>query len=106
MIRRTHIFYDYHVVLTEIVECLFEVVKQIPMLFQLHCYVINISFDVSPNLRLQDDENALLISCSPILQPECHLGVTEDPKWCDEHCFLFIINGETDLMIARIGIQK
>jgi hypothetical protein len=42
--------------------------------------IIDISFDVFPNLRLQDDMNALLISCSLVLQPECHLGVIEDPK--------------------------
>jgi hypothetical protein len=34
----------------EIVEGLFEVVKQIPTLFRLHHYIINVSFDVSPNL--------------------------------------------------------
>jgi hypothetical protein len=70
------------------------------MLFWLHYYVINIGFDVSPDLRLQDDVNALLIGCSPVLQSECHLGVTEDPKWCDEHYFFFIINDEAGLMIA------
>jgi hypothetical protein len=96
----------HHLVLTEIVECLFEVIKQIPTLFQLHYYIINISFDVSPNLRLRYDVNALLIGYSPIPQPKCHLRVTEDPKWCDEQCFFVIINGEADLMIARIGIQK
>jgi hypothetical protein len=69
------------------------------MLFRLYYYVINVSFDVPPNLRLQDNVNALLISCSPILQPECHLGITENPKRCDERCF-FIINGKADLMIA------
>jgi hypothetical protein len=95
-----------HIVLTDIVECLFEVVKQIPTLFRLHYYVINISFNISPNLRLQDDVNALLLGRFPILQPECHLGVTEDHKWCDEHCFFFVVSGEVDLMITRIGIQK
>jgi hypothetical protein len=68
----------------EIVECLFEAVKQIPTLFQLHYHVINISFNISPDLRLQDDVNTLLICCSLELQPECHLGVIEDPKWCDK----------------------
>jgi hypothetical protein len=49
MIHQTHIFrIKYHLVLTEVVEGIFEVVKQIPMLFQLHYYVINISFDISP----------------------------------------------------------
>jgi hypothetical protein len=64
----------------EILGGLFDVVKQIPTLFGLHYYVININFDVSSNLRLQDDVNALLINYSPVLQPECHLGVTKDPK--------------------------
>jgi hypothetical protein len=36
----------------------------------------------------------------PIFQPESHLGVAEDPEWHDEQCFLFIIHGEADLMIA------
>jgi hypothetical protein len=96
----------HHLILIEIVKDLFEVGKQIHMLFRLRYYVINISFDVSPNPRLQDDVNALLISCSPTFQPECHLGVIEDSKWCDKRYFFFIINGETDLMIARINIQK
>jgi hypothetical protein len=53
----------------EIVEGLFEVVKQIPLLFRLHHYVINVGFDVSPNLRLQDNVNTLLICRSPIFSP-------------------------------------
>jgi hypothetical protein len=36
----------------------------------------------------------------PVLQPECHLGITEDHKRCDERYFFFIVNGETDLMIV------
>jgi hypothetical protein len=50
----------------KIVECLFEVVKQIPLLFRLHHYVINVGFDVSPNLSFQDDVYALLI-CGPLI---------------------------------------
>jgi hypothetical protein len=76
------------------------------MLFRLHYHVINIGFDVSPDLILQDDVNALLLSSSPVLEAEGHLGVTEAPKWCDERYFSFIVNGEADLMIARIGIQN
>jgi hypothetical protein len=53
----------------EIVEGLFEVVKQIPLLFRLHYYVINISFNISLNLWLQEAINALLICGSPIHQP-------------------------------------
>jgi hypothetical protein len=37
-------------VLMEIVEGLYEVVKQVPMLFQIHHYIINVGFDVPPNL--------------------------------------------------------
>jgi hypothetical protein len=44
--------------------------------------------------------NTLLICSSSVLQLECHLGVIEDPKWSDEHCFLFVVNGEANLMIA------
>jgi hypothetical protein len=106
-IHRTHIFrINHHLILIEIVEGLFEIVKQIHTLFRLHYHVINISFDISPNLRLQNDVNALLICRSLVLQHECHLGVTEDPKWCDERCFFFIINGKANLMIVQIGIQK
>jgi hypothetical protein len=50
--------------------------------------------------------NAVLICHSPVLQLECHLDVTEDPKWCDERCFFFVVNDEANLMITRIGIQK
>jgi hypothetical protein len=70
------------------------------MLFQLHHYVINVGFDVSPNLMFQDDVNTLLVRCSPIFKPECHLCVTEDPERCDERCFFFIVNNKADLMIA------
>jgi hypothetical protein len=84
----------------------FEVVKQILILFQLHYHIINICLDVSFDLSFQDDLNAPLICSSSVLQVECHLGVAEDSKWSDEHCFFFIVNGEADLMIARIGIQK
>jgi tRNA A22 N-methylase len=67
MIHQTHIFrIKNHLVLMEIVEGLFEVVKQIILLFLLHHYVVNVGFDVSPNLRLQDDVNTLLICGSPI----------------------------------------
>jgi hypothetical protein len=87
-------------------EDLCEVVKQIPTLFRLHHYIINIGFNVSPNLIFLDDVYALLICSSPILQPEGHLGVTENPERRDKGCFLFIICGEANLMIARIRIQK
>jgi hypothetical protein len=70
------------------------------VLFLLHYHIINISFDVSPNLGLQDDVNIVLISCSPVLQPKCHFGITEDPKRHDERYFLFIVTGEADLMIS------
>jgi hypothetical protein len=49
----------------EIVEGLFEVVKQIPLLFLLHHYVVNVGFNISPNLRLQDDVNTLMIHAPP-----------------------------------------
>jgi hypothetical protein len=63
MIHRTPIFkINHHLVLTEIIEGLFEIVKQTPMIFRIHYHVINIGFDVSPNPRFQDDVNALLIS--------------------------------------------
>jgi hypothetical protein len=68
----------------EIAECLFEVVKLIPTPFRLHYHIINICFDVSPDLRLQDDMNAHLICGSPVLQLERHLSVTEDSKWSDK----------------------
>jgi hypothetical protein len=47
-----HIFFriKHHLVFTEIVEGLFEVVKQTLLLFQLHHYIINVGFDVPPNL--------------------------------------------------------
>jgi hypothetical protein len=106
MIHRKHIFrIKYHLVPTEIVEGLFEVVKQIPMLFRLHYYDINVIFDVPPNPRLQDDVNALLIRSFLILQPECHLGIIGNPKRCDGRCFFFIVNGEADLMIAEITVH-
>jgi hypothetical protein len=93
-----------HLVLTEIIEGLFEVVKQIPMLFRLHYRITNIIFDISPDLSFQDDLNALLICTSPVLETKCHLCITEDSKWSDKRCFFFVINGKADLMIARIGI--
>jgi hypothetical protein len=76
----------YHV-LMEIVEGLSEVVKQIPTLFRLHYHIINISFDISSNLRLQDDLNALLMCSSPILEVECHLSIAEDSKWSYKRYF-------------------
>jgi hypothetical protein len=84
----------------EIVECPCEVVKQIPTLFRLYHYIINLGFDVSPNLISQDDVYALLICSSPILQRKRHLGITENPERYDEGCFLFVVYGEADLMIA------
>jgi hypothetical protein len=71
-----------------------------PWLFQLHQYVVNVGFDVSTNLRFQDDTNALLICGSPNFHPEGHLCVTED----HERCFFLVINGEADLIIAQIGV--
>jgi hypothetical protein len=74
MIHQKHIFrINHHFVLTEIVECLFEVVKQIPFLFRLHHYVINVGFDVSPNLSFQDDVHALLICGPPFFSPNAIL---------------------------------
>jgi hypothetical protein len=90
----------------EVVKSLFEVVKQILMLLRLHYHIINICFDISSNLIFQDDLNDFLICSSPILKAEHHLCVTEDSKWSDGRYFFFIINGDADLMIARIGIQK
>jgi hypothetical protein len=43
---------------------------------------------------------ASLICSSPVLEPECHLSVTENPERCDERYFFFIGNGEADLVIA------
>jgi hypothetical protein len=48
----------------KIVECLFEVVKQIPFLFLLHYYIINVGFDIPPNLSFQDGVYTLLV-CAP-----------------------------------------
>jgi hypothetical protein len=50
--------------------------------------------------------NTLLISSSPVFEAESYLSVTKDPKWHDERCFFFIVNGEADLMIVQIGAQK
>jgi hypothetical protein len=74
------------------------------MLFQLHHHIINVCLDISSDLSFQDNLNALLICCSLIHKIECHLSIIEDSKWGDERCFFFIVNGEGDLMIARIGI--
>jgi hypothetical protein len=90
----------------EIVEGLFEVVKQILTLFRLHYHIINVCLDISSDLSLQDDMYALLICSSSILQAEHHLCIAVYSKWSDERCFLFIINDEANLVIARIGIQK
>jgi hypothetical protein len=99
--------YDkHHLELTQIVEGLFEVVKQIPTLFRLHYYIINVGFDVPLDLTFQYYVYTFLICSSPDLKPERHLGVTKNPKWRSEHCFFFIVNGEADLMVARISIQK
>jgi hypothetical protein len=66
MTHQTHIFrIKYHIILTEIFEGLFEVVKQILTFFRLHHYIINVGFDVSPNLIFQDDMYVLLI-CAPL----------------------------------------
>jgi hypothetical protein len=69
MIHQTHIFFSikHHLVLTEIVECLFEVVKQIPILFQLHHHIINVRINTSSDLGFQDDMYALPICSPPIL---------------------------------------
>jgi hypothetical protein len=50
------------------------------MFFRLHYHIINICFDISSDLSLQDDLNALLICSSPVLEIEHHLCVTEDSK--------------------------
>jgi hypothetical protein len=96
---------EHHLELTQIVESLFEVIKQIPTLFRLH-YIINVRFDVPPNLTLQDCVYTFFICSSPVLKPECHLGVIENIKRRNERCFFFIVNGEADLVIAQINIQK
>jgi hypothetical protein len=90
----------HHLILMEIVKGLVEVVKQIPLLFQLHNYVVNVSFNISPNLILQDDVNTLLIHGCPIFEPECHLCVTENLERRDERYFLFVVFSKADLMIA------
>jgi hypothetical protein len=107
MIHRTHFLeIKHHLVLTKVVKGLFEVIKQVPKLFRYHYHIIDICLNISSNLSFQDDLNALLIRSSPVLEAECHLCTTEDSKWSAEHCFFFIVNGEADLMIARIGVQK
>jgi hypothetical protein len=45
----------------KIVKGLFEVIKQIPTLFQRYHNIINVGFDISPNLIFEDDVYALLI---------------------------------------------
>jgi hypothetical protein len=53
MKHRIHIFwFKLYFVLTKIVECFFDVVKKIPMLFRLHYNIINISFDILSDLRV------------------------------------------------------
>jgi hypothetical protein len=84
----------------KIVEDLFEAIKQIPTLFRLHYHIINICFNISPQLRLQDDLNTLLICDSLVLQPKHHFSIAEDSKWSNERYFFFIVNGEANLMIA------
>jgi hypothetical protein len=77
-----------------------------PHTFLLHYHIINICLDISPDLSFQDDLNVPLICRSPILYTKCHLSITVDFKWSDERWFLFVVYGEADLMIDRIGIQK
>jgi hypothetical protein len=48
----------------------------------------------------------LLICSPPILKPEHHLSIAKDPEWRDECYFFLVVNGDADLMIARINIQK
>jgi hypothetical protein len=51
MIHQIHTFrIKHHLELTQIVKGLVEVVKQIPTLFRLHYYIINVGFDVPPDL--------------------------------------------------------
>jgi hypothetical protein len=76
------------------------------MLFQLHHYIINVSFDVPLDLTFQDCVYTFLICSSPVLKPERHLSVTENPKQCNERYFFLVVNGEADLVIAQISIQK
>jgi hypothetical protein len=73
---------------------------QIPSLFRLHHYIINVSFNVLPDLTFQDYVYTFLICSSPVPKPERHLGVTENPKRRNERYFFFIVNGKADLMIA------
>jgi hypothetical protein len=85
MTHRTHIFrVKLHLVLTEIVEGLFVILKQIPTLFQLHYHIIYVCLNISSDLSFQDDLDALLICSSPALETECHLSIAEDSKWSDE----------------------
>jgi hypothetical protein len=74
------------------------------MLFQLHYHIINVCLDILSDLSFQVELNAILIYSSTVLEFEHHLCVEEDSKWGDERWFFFIVNGETDLVIARIGI--
>jgi hypothetical protein len=90
----------HHLLLTEIIEGLLKVIKEIPTLFRLHYYIINVGFDVPPNLIFQDDVHTLLVCSSPVLQPEGHLGVTENPERRYERCFLFVVCGEANLTIT------
>jgi hypothetical protein len=73
----------HHLELTQIVEGLFEV-KQILTLFLLHHYIINVSFDIPPDLTFQDCAYIFLICRSPILEPKRHLGVIENLKRCNK----------------------
>jgi hypothetical protein len=67
---------------------------------------MNVMLDVSSDLSLQDYLYALIICIPSILLVKHRLCIAIDAKWSDECCFLFVINDEADLMIARIGIQK
>jgi hypothetical protein len=58
--------------------------------------VINVSVNVSPKLRLQDDVYTLLVCGSTVLHSECYLSVTENLEQCDERSFFFTVNGEAD----------
>jgi hypothetical protein len=90
----------HHLILTEIVEVLSKVIKQIPLLFRLHHYIINVGFDISPNLGFQDDVNTLLICRSSNFKTKCRLCVAENSERCDERCFIFVVDSKADLMIA------